>query len=161
MSISKWSSGDLYSNILCPLKSAPISLIMRTECSFFITSKSISKGFVFRLCSRSYIKSSRFWISSKSIADAKAGCHCIFVFIIILLCIMKLYHLPKNLQYRNHIKKVPVIPKNGLRPKAGSPDFTFKHFPQNAETPLSPRSYIYTPRRPQAPGKIQGRFHGL
>ena len=68
---------DVLSNVLW--KNSQFHLEMRVEGFFFMTRKSISKGFVFKLYSFSKTRLSRYSRSSRFIAATKPGCRCIFV----------------------------------------------------------------------------------
>ncbi len=85
--------------ILCPLKRFPISLVIFIEASFFITNKSTSNGFVFRLYSFSNISPVLSCANSRFMAATNPGCHCIFLsFIESPLYIKIITHTPKFLQ---------------------------------------------------------------
>ncbi|GFI56881.1 N-acetylmuramate alpha-1-phosphate uridylyltransferase [Muribaculaceae bacterium] len=90
---------DYISMILCPLKRFPISLVIFIEASFFITNKSTSNGFVFRLYSFSNISPVLSCANSRFMAATNPGCHCIFLsFIESPLYIKIITHTPKFLQ---------------------------------------------------------------
>ena len=85
--------------ILCPLNRFPISLVIFIEASFFITNKSTSNGFVFRLYSFSNISPVLSCANSRFMAATNPGCHCIFLsFIESPLYIKIITHTPKFLQ---------------------------------------------------------------
>ena len=65
---------------LCPLKSSTISFSTVAATSFLMSSRSISSGFVLKLCSFSNTRPPQIFFSSSIKAAVNSGCHCFLYF---------------------------------------------------------------------------------